>query len=170
VINKRLPPTRRGRVGGGLVSIYRWVAERLSCSARIPGVTITQEQVHELAPFTRTLGVEFEEMTGDRVVAALDVTPERCTVGQTLHGGALMGLTDSAAAVCAVLNLPPGATGTTTIAATTNFLRAAPLGRVSATARPLHRGRTTIVLEVDVHDAAGRLVARTTQTQGVLGG
>jgi 1,4-dihydroxy-2-naphthoyl-CoA hydrolase len=133
-------------------------------------VRITQEQVHELAPFTRTLGVEFVELTAERVVAALAVTPERTTVGATLHGGALMGLTDSTAAVCAVLNLPAGATGTTTVAATTNFLRPAPLGRVTATARPLHTGRTTVVLEVDVHDDAGRLVARTTQTQGVLQG
>ena len=133
-------------------------------------MTITQEQVHELAPFTRTLGVEFERMTADEVVAALDVTPERCTVGSTLHGGALMGLTDSAAAVCAVLNLPPGAAGTSTVSAATHFMRPAPLGRVTATARPLHRGRTTVVLEVDVHDGAGKLVARTTQTQAVLPG
>jgi 1,4-dihydroxy-2-naphthoyl-CoA hydrolase len=133
-------------------------------------MSLTQEQIHELAPFTRTLGVEFEHMTPDEVVSGLAVTPERCTVGSTLHGGALMGLTDSTAAVCAVLNMPPGSTGTTTIAATTNFLRPAPLGRVTATARPLHRGRTTVVLEVDVRDEAGKLVARTTQTQGFLAG
>ena len=131
---------------------------------------LTSQQVHELAPFTATLGVEFERMTAEQVVAGLAVTPERCTVGSTLHGGALMGLTDSTAAVCAVLNLPEGATGTTTVAATTNFLRPAPLGRVTATARPLHRGRTTVVLEVDVHDEQGRLVARTTQTQAVVTG
>ena len=131
-------------------------------------MTITQEQVHELAPFTRTLGVEFGELTPEQVQASLAVTPERCTVGSTLHGGALMGLTDSAAAVCAVLNMPEGAVGTTTVAATTNFLRPAPLGRVTATARPLHLGRTTVVLEVDVRDDAGRLVARTTQTQAFL--
>ena len=131
---------------------------------------LTSQQVHELAPFTATLGVEFGRMTAEQVVAGLAVTPERCTVGSTLHGGALMGLTDSTAAVCAVLNLPEGATGTTTVAATTNFLRPAPLGRVTATARPLHRGRTTVVLEVDVHDEQGRLVARTTQTQAVVTG
>ena len=131
---------------------------------------LTSEQVHALAPFTATLGVEFERMTAEQVVAGLAVTPELCTVGSTLHGGALMGLTDSTAAVCAVLNLPAGATGTTTVAATTNFLRPAPLGRVTATARPLHRGRTTVVLEVDVHDEQGRLVARTTQTQAVVTG
>jgi 1,4-dihydroxy-2-naphthoyl-CoA hydrolase len=136
--------------------------------ARLRTVTITQQQIHELAPFTATLGVEFERMTADEVVAGLDVTPARCTVGSTLHGGALMGLTDSTAAVCAVLNLPSGATGTTTIAAATNFLRPAPLGRGTATARPLHRGRTTVVVEVDVLDGEGRLVARTTQTQGVV--
>lgn len=130
---------------------------------------ITADQVHELAPFTATLGIAFDQLDADQVVASPEVTHERSTVGGALHGGALMALTDSAAAVCATLNLPDGATGTTTIATTTNFLRAARSGRVTATARTLHRGRTTIVLEVDVRDDEGRLVARTTQTQGVLG-
>ncbi|MGI8886483.1 MAG: hotdog domain-containing protein, partial [Gaiellaceae bacterium] len=40
--------------------------------------------------------------------------------------------------------------------------------RVVATLWPLPRGRTTIVVETDVHDAAGKHVARVTQTQAVL--
>jgi acyl-coenzyme A thioesterase PaaI-like protein len=39
---------------------------------------------------------------------------------------------------------------------------------VSATSTPLHRGGTTIVVETAVHDAAGRLIAKVTQTQLVL--
>jgi len=34
----------------------------------------------------------------------------------------------------------------------------------------LHAGRTTIVVDTELRDAAGRLVARTTQTQAVLPG
>jgi uncharacterized protein (TIGR00369 family) len=69
--------------------------------------------------------------------------------------------------VCAFLNLPPGAT-TSTIESKTNFFAAVREGEVLARATPLHRGRTTIVVETDIFDASGKRVARTTQTQGVL--
>jgi uncharacterized protein (TIGR00369 family) len=71
--------------------------------------------------------------------------------------------------VCAFLNLPDGAR-TTTIESKTNFLGAVREGDVLARARPLHVGKTTIVVETDVFDANGRRVARTTQTQAVLSG
>ena len=41
-------------------------------------------------------------------------------------------------------------------------------GTVTATARPLHVGSRTIVVETEVRRADGRLVAKTTQTQIVL--
>jgi uncharacterized protein (TIGR00369 family) len=87
-----------------------------------------------------------------------------------MHGGALMSLADMAGAVCAFLNLPPGATGTTTIESKTNFLRALRDGYVEAVATPLHAGRSTLVVDTELRDADGRLVARTTQTQAVLSG
>ena len=41
-------------------------------------------------------------------------------------------------------------------------------GHVEAVSRPLHKGRTTIVVETDLFDAAERRVARVTQTQAIL--
>jgi uncharacterized protein (TIGR00369 family) len=41
-------------------------------------------------------------------------------------------------------------------------------GTVTATAHPLHVGSSTIVVETTVADAAGRPVAKVTQTQLVL--
>jgi len=41
-------------------------------------------------------------------------------------------------------------------------------GRVTAVARPLHVGRTIIVVDTELRDGDGRLVARVTQTQAVL--
>jgi 1,4-dihydroxy-2-naphthoyl-CoA hydrolase len=81
-----------------------------------------------------------------------------------------MSLADAAGAYCAFLNLPGGATGTATIESKTNFFRAVRDGHVDAISRPLHRGRTTIVVETDLHDAAGKHIARVTQTQAVLTG
>ncbi len=77
-----------------------------------------------------------------------------------------MTLADTVGAVCAFLNLPPGAT-TSTIESKTNFFRAVRSGHVEAVTRPLHVGRSTIVVQSDVFDADGRRVAQVTQTQSV---
>ncbi len=122
--------------------------------------------VNAQMPLGTTLGIRtFGD--ADEIDATLAWAPELCTAGGVLHGGVLMALADAAGAICAFLNLPPGA-GTRTIESKTNFLGAIREGEVVARARPLHVGRTTIVVETDVFDASGRRVARTTQTQAVL--
>ena len=119
-------------------------------------------------PFAETLGLELIAAAPDEVRARLRWDERLCTAGGILHGGALMSLADAAGAYCAFLNLPEGSAGTATIESKTNFFRAVRDGHVDATSRPLHRGRTTIVVETDLHDAAGKHVARVTQTQAVL--
>jgi uncharacterized protein (TIGR00369 family) len=77
-----------------------------------------------------------------------------------------MALADSVGGTLAFLNLPDGA-GTSTISSSTVFLRGVREGRVTATGRLLHRGRSTIVVETELaQDDRG--IARTTQTQAVL--
>jgi 1,4-dihydroxy-2-naphthoyl-CoA hydrolase len=122
----------------------------------------------DLMPFTRSLGAVFSRYAKEEVRARLDWAPERCTAGGLLHGGAIMALADSTGAACAFVNLPDGATGTTTIESKTNFLRGVRDGYVEAVSRPLHVGRTVIVVETDVRDPRDRLVARVLQTQLVL--
>jgi uncharacterized protein (TIGR00369 family) len=95
--------------------------------------------------------------------------PDRCTTGGILHGGVLMALADSLGGICAFLNLPPGALTATTSSATV-FTRAVRAGEVTAVTRPLHVGRTVIVVQTDLTDDAGRRVAQVTQTQAVLAG
>ncbi|MCW2498529.1 MAG: Aromatic compounds degradation protein paaI [Frankiales bacterium] len=118
-------------------------------------------------PFAVALGMELTAASPEQVRGRLAWAPERCTLGGTLHGGALMALADSVGAVCAFLGLPDGA-GTATLSSSTNLLRGVRDGYVEAVARPLHRGRTTVVVVTEMRDAAGRLVATTTQTQAVL--
>ena len=126
------------------------------------------EFIHSSMPFTRTLAIEVLVNRADEVRARLTWAAELCTSGGLLHGGAIMALADSTGALCAFNNLPHDASGTSTIESKTNFLRAVRDGAVEATSRPLHVGRTVIVVETDVTDADGRLVARVTQTQAVL--
>jgi 1,4-dihydroxy-2-naphthoyl-CoA hydrolase len=120
-------------------------------------------------PFAGLLGIEVAAASPDEVRARLAWDESRCTAGGILHGGALMGLADSAGGLCAFLNLPDGATGTATIESKTNFFRPVSAGHVEATSRVLHQGRSTIVIETELRDADGRLAAKVTQTQAVLG-
>jgi uncharacterized protein (TIGR00369 family) len=80
-----------------------------------------------------------------------------------------MALADSTGGACAFLNLPEGAGGTTTVESKTNFLRAVREGFVEASSKPIHRGRSLTVIETSLVDDQGRLVARVTQSQLVLG-
>jgi len=126
-------------------------------------------ELNAVMPFGALLGVELDSASAEEVRGGLAWAPERCTAGGIMHGGALMGLADSLGGLCAYLNLPAGATATATVESKTNFFRAVKEGRVSAVSRPLHVGRSFIVVETDLHDAEGRHVARVTQTQAVLG-
>ena len=128
------------------------------------------ETAHVSMPLAKTLGLEMIVADADEVRARITWDERLCTAGGILHGGVLMSLADAAGAYCAFLNLPESAAGTATIESKTNFFRAVRDGHVVATSRPLHRGRTTIVVETDLHDAAGKHVARVTQTQAVLTG
>jgi 1,4-dihydroxy-2-naphthoyl-CoA hydrolase len=118
-------------------------------------------------PLAATLGIEADEISPGRVVLRLGHDETLCTSGGAMHGGTLMALADTAGGVCAFLNLPDGAAGTSTIESKTNFLGAAREGTVTAVATPLHVGRTTVVVETELR-CGDRLVAKTTQTQAVL--
>jgi uncharacterized protein (TIGR00369 family) len=123
------------------------------------------EQLKDAIPFASELGIELLEAGPDLVRAQLEWRPEHCTAGGVMHGGVLMALADNGGGVCAFLNLPEGAVGTATIESKTNFLRAVRGGTVTATTRPLHKGRTMIVLETELTRDDGKLVAKVTQTQ-----
>jgi 1,4-dihydroxy-2-naphthoyl-CoA hydrolase len=120
-----------------------------------------------LIPFARTIGVEVDAASPEQVRGRLPWAVERCTSFGVLHGGAVMAFADTLGAVCAFLNLPEGA-GTTTIESKTNFFRGVRAGMVHGTTSPLHVGRTTIVVQTDLTDDAGKRVAQVTQTQVVL--
>jgi 1,4-dihydroxy-2-naphthoyl-CoA hydrolase len=118
-------------------------------------------------PFAASLGIVLDEATPQLCRGSLAWMPERCTVDTAMHGGVLMSLADSVGAVCAYLNVPTGA-GTSTLESKTNFFRAIREGRLHATSRPLHVGRSFVVVQTDLTDDAGRPVGQTTQTQVVI--
>jgi 1,4-dihydroxy-2-naphthoyl-CoA hydrolase len=138
------------------------MTERANLAASI------QQRVKGLLP--ELLGIEFTDVTPEKVLAELVVRKELCTVGDNLHGGAIMAFADTLGAVAAILNMPQGSR-TTTIESKTNFIGGAAIGtRVTGESVPVHKGRTTVVCQTTLKSEAGKLVALVTQTQLVIPG
>jgi 1,4-dihydroxy-2-naphthoyl-CoA hydrolase len=119
----------------------------------------------DLPAFTRLLGVNVLHRSPERTEAELPVRAELCNRRGVLHGGALMALGDMLGGMTARISLPDGGR-TATIESKTNFFAAVPEGNTAhAVCMPLHRGRTTIVLETRITRDDGKLAAIVTQTQ-----
>lgn len=113
------------------------------------------------------LGIEFVEVTSDRVVARLKVSEKLMTVGGTVHGGTLMAFADTIGAAGTVANLAEGQR-TATLESKTNFIAGCRSGTLQAVALPIHKGKRTHVWETRITDEAGKLLSVTTQTQMIL--
>ncbi|HUR48394.1 MAG TPA: PaaI family thioesterase [Acidimicrobiales bacterium] len=125
-------------------------------------------RIEDAVPMAKTLGIRTVSASKDQMVLALDWRPEITQPAGLMHGGAIMTLADTAGGSLSYANLPEGATGTSTIESKINFLAAVKSGTVTATARVLKAGRSVIVVETELADDNGQLVAKVVQTQIVL--
>ena len=87
----------------------------------------------------------------------------------TLHGGILCDLADGAMGMALASSLAEGESFTT-LELKMNFLRPVKEATLSAKARTIARGRTVAMMECDVLDEEGRLVARASATQLIVPG
>jgi uncharacterized protein (TIGR00369 family) len=113
------------------------------------------------------LGIEFVEISADRVVARLTVTDKLLTTTGVVHGGTLMAFADTIGAAGTVANLAEGER-TATLESKTNFIAGTKSGVIQAVATPIHKGRRTQVWETRITDEGGKLLSVTTQTQMIL--
>jgi 1,4-dihydroxy-2-naphthoyl-CoA hydrolase len=121
-------------------------------------------------PFAKFMGIRLTHLSPDRVEAEMPVREEFRNRRGYLHGGALMAFADSLGGTTATANLAPGQS-TATIESKTNFFATVEVGDVArAECVPLHRGRSTIVLQTRITRSDGKLTAIVTQTQIVMNG
>jgi 1,4-dihydroxy-2-naphthoyl-CoA hydrolase len=113
------------------------------------------------------LGIEFVDVTADRVVARLTVTDKLLTTTGVVHGGTLMAFADTIGAAGTVANLAEGQR-TATLESKTNFIAGCRSGVIQAVATPIHKGKRTQVWETRITDEGGKLLSVTTQTQMIL--
>lgn len=113
----------------------------------------------ELAPITRLLGIRPVSIGDGEARVELAAGQRLHNAMGTVHGGVLLDLADVVMGVALATVVEEGETFAT-LQSSVSYLRAVREDRLTATARVVHRGRTTGHLECDVHDGRGRLVAR----------
>lgn len=114
------------------------------------------------------LGIEFVELTKERVVARMPVEKRVHQPFGLLHGGASVALAETVASIGAWLNV--GESGKTAVGLeiNANHVRGKRDGVVTATATPLHLGRATHVWEIKLTDEAGKLVCISRCTMAIV--
>lgn len=109
--------------------------------------------------FGQTLGLEYTELSPDRVRAQWRVTSELLQPAGILHGGVHCAVIESMASFGGALWL--GERGHVVgVNNNTDFLRAVRDGVLTAEATPVHRGRTQQLWQVLITDERDRLVAK----------
>lgn len=103
------------------------------------------------------LGIVFESVEAEQVVATMPVTPEHHQPLGYLHGGASVVLAETVASVGATASsLPEKVAFGLEINA--NHVRPVQSGTLRAVGERLHAGRTTQVWQIRIADADGKLI------------
>lgn len=118
-----------------------------------------RDQFHQVRQDTIVglLGIQFEEITPERVVATMPVDARTHQPFGLLHGGASVVLAETVASIGAALNAGPGRTAVG-MEINANHIRAKRSGVVRGVATPSHIGRTTTVWEIRITDEEKKLI------------
>lgn len=111
------------------------------------------------SPFDDYLGIEYTELSGDRVVATWTADERHHQPYGIVHGGVHATLVESLGSVGAAIWY--GERGRCVgVSNATDFYRAVSTGRMTSVGTPVHQGRSQQVWLVETRDEDGRLVSR----------
>lgn len=119
---------------------------------------------HKLGTMIEAHGTEFLRAGEGHALARLAFKPGLTQLTGLFHAGAIIALADETATAAAMWETNPTADlkperFPLTIQLSVNLIRNTNRGVITAEAHIVHRGRTTMVIEVKVHDEQERLLA-----------
>ena len=115
----------------------------------------------------KTLGIELVEITAERVVATMPITPVHHQPFGYLHGGASVALAETVASIGGAMNAPSGKV-VFGLEINANHVRSRRGGTLKATATPAHVGQTTQIWEIKIVDETDKLVCISRCTLAVV--
>ena len=115
-------------------------------------------------------GTRFVSVGPGRAVAELDFKPTLAQLTGRFHTGAIVAFADETATCAAMWETNPSGVlrpelFPLTLQLSVNLIRNTDRGTLTAEAQIVHRGRTTLVVEVQVFDDRRRLIAKLAATQ-----
>lgn len=120
-------------------------------------------------PVARLVGFKAVAVAPGSAVFEMEAGPQHANPMGTLHGGILCDLADAAMGIAYASTLEEGETFTT-LELKINFLKPVWKARLRAEARVVKRGKTVGLVECDILDEKGSLVARASSTCLTLSG
>lgn len=105
-----------------------------------------------------TLGMTMEEMTPERVVFSMPVTPHHHQPYGLMHGGVSLALAETVASAGSVQFVDTATQMVVGLEINANHLRSVSSGLVKAVGIPIHVGRRTVVWEIKIYDDAENLL------------
>src|SRR5438552_5935740 len=121
------------------------------------------------APVSELIGFKLTEVEPGRAVIHLEATVRHSNPMGTLHGGILCDVADAAMGIAYASTLDEGESFTT-LELKINFLKPIWNARLTAIGRVVKRGRTVGLVECDITERDGNLVARASSTCMTLQG
>lgn len=115
-----------------------------------------------------SLGIEIIKLEKDEVVMTMPVDDRTKQPAGFLHGGASVALAETAASVGASLHIDPAEMNVFGIEINANHIKSKRDGLVTAIAKPLHSGRTTMVWEINITDEDDALICISRCTVGIV--
>jgi 1,4-dihydroxy-2-naphthoyl-CoA hydrolase len=130
-----------------------------------PEITLKEIQAGSKGTLSETLGLEFVEIGADFVKGALTVDSRHLRPGGIVNGGVYLAMIETVASVAARCAIHGKAKNSLGIQVNANHLKVAvPGDRLTATARPIHLGKSTHLWDVAIENQNGKLVSRGTIT------
>ena len=113
---------------------------------------------HDFTVF-KALGIEINQINADESVVSLVIDQRHYQHVGIVHGGIYVLLAESAASIAAAATLEDPKKSAVALEINANHLRATREGSLSARSKCLHKGRKTLVYEVQVRDNRDKLVS-----------
>ncbi|WP_372770406.1 PaaI family thioesterase [Lutibacter sp.] len=115
-----------------------------------------------------TLHITYTDFGEDYLVAKMPVNSSVFQPDGILNGGATMALAESVGSPASMLAVDNDKFMVRGISFSANHLRSVKSGNVTATAKFIHKGRTTHLIEINVEDDQGKLISNCRLTNIIL--
>lgn len=135
-------------------------------SAGVPEAVWPFLRSHGVGTLSTKLGIVFQELTAQRVVATMPVEGNQQVVG-LLHGGASAALAETLGSFAAALHAE-GKRNPVGVDLNITHHRAGISGLVRGVCTPLHLGRTSTSHQIEIFDEAGKRLATARITNQLL--